>query len=135
MAGADCEVGTAPRTEKVPQGVDPDPIGVFPATAIEGRLPMRLNPVLALIALLLSVPLSAEAQSSTPAAATPTPSGGGKRLTPLLDHVLAPPHWFTGTDGRVHLVYELVVTNALPAPITVSAVEVRDADSETRLRA
>jgi pimeloyl-ACP methyl ester carboxylesterase len=50
-------------------------------------------------------------------------------LTPLLDTVLSPPHWFTGTDGRVHLVYELVLTNALPVPITVNAVEVRAADS------
>ena len=59
----------------------------------------------------------------------------GTQLTPLLDTVLSPPHWFTGTDGQVHLVYELVLTNAIPAPITVSAVEVLDADSEPRSRA
>jgi hypothetical protein len=45
-------------------------------------------------------------------------------LTPLLDLVLSPPRWFTGTDEQVHLVYELLLTNALPAPATVRAVEV-----------
>ena len=94
---------------------------------------MRPIPVLALIALLLSVPLSAEAQSSTPAAATPISTAGGTQLTPLLDSVLAPPHWFTGTDGQVHLVYELLVTNAIPVPVTVSTVEVLDADSGATL--
>ena len=94
---------------------------------------MRPIPVLALIALLLSVPLSAEAQSSTPAAATPISTAGGTQLTPLLDSVLAPPHWFTGTDGQVHLVYELLVTNAIPVPVTVSKVEVLDADSGATL--
>ena len=54
-------------------------------------------------------------------------------MTPLLDSVLSPPHWFTGTDGQVHLVYELLLTNAIPAPVTVSKVEVLDADSGATL--
>ena len=54
-------------------------------------------------------------------------------MTPLLDSVLSPPHWFTGSDGQVHLVYELLLTNAIPAPMTVSAVEVLDADSGATL--
>ena len=79
---------------------------------------MRPIPVVALNALLLSGPLSAEAQSSTPAAATPTPSTPGTQLTALLDSVHSPPRWFTGTDEQVPLVYVLLMTNAIPAPVT-----------------
>jgi pimeloyl-ACP methyl ester carboxylesterase len=65
--------------------------------------------------------------------ANPAASVSGPQLTPLLDRVLAPPHWFTGSDGQVHLVYELLLTNALPAPVTVDAIDVRDADSGATL--
>ena len=73
------------------------------------------------------------AASSIDAQATPTHTGSGTQLTPLLDSVLSPPHWFMGTDGQVHLVYELVLTNAIPAPVTVNGVEVLDAESGTTL--
>jgi hypothetical protein len=63
----------------------------------------------------------------------PSQPPGGSHLTPLLDSVLSPPHWFTGTDGQAHLVYELLLTNIVPAPVTVSAVEVHDADSGATL--
>lgn len=63
---------------------------------------------------------------------TPSPVVDGA-LTPLLDNVMSPPRWFAGTDGQVHLVYELLVTNAMPAPVTVSAVEVRDGDTGAAL--
>jgi pimeloyl-ACP methyl ester carboxylesterase len=66
-------------------------------------------------------------------AATPMPSASNGQLTPLLDSVLAAPEWFTGSDGQVHLVYELLLTNALPVPVSVSEVEVVDADSGTSL--
>jgi pimeloyl-ACP methyl ester carboxylesterase len=84
--------------------------------------------VLGLVIVLFCVPIPL-----VHAQATPTDTGAGAQLTPLLDTVLSPPRWFTGTDGQAHLVYELVLTNALPAPITVSAVEVRDGDSGTTL--
>lgn len=67
------------------------------------------------------------------AQATPTRAIGEARLTPLLDRVLTPPRWFTGSDGQVHLVYELVLTNAVPMPVTVNAVEVRDAETGATL--
>jgi len=55
------------------------------------------------------------------------------QFTPLIDDVISRPHWFTGTDGKVHLVYELLLTNALAVPVTVSTVEVLDADSNATL--
>ena len=40
------------------------------------------------------------------------------------------PRWFTGSDGVVHLVYELQLTNGFPVPATVTEVEVRDVSSD-----
>jgi pimeloyl-ACP methyl ester carboxylesterase len=77
--------------------------------------------------------ISAAAASSVGARATPMPPASSGQVTPLLETVLSPPHWFIGTDGQVHLVYELVLTNAIPAPVTVNAVEVLDADAGTTL--
>ncbi len=81
-----------------------------------------------LVALLLVVlPLSAVR------AQTGTPTSGAAQLTPLLDTVHSTPRWFTGSDGLVHLVYELLLTNAVPATVTVSEVDVRDAESGASL--
>ncbi|MEZ4564731.1 MAG: alpha/beta fold hydrolase [Thermomicrobiales bacterium] len=67
-------------------------------------------------------------------AATPVPAAAqGWQLTPLLDHTLFPPAWFTGSDGQVHLVAELLLTNALPVPVTISSVEVLDTGSGASL--
>jgi len=41
-------------------------------------------------------------------------------------HVFSEPSWFVGTDGKVHLVYELELTNGFPIPVTVTQVEVHD---------
>ena len=51
--------------------------------------------------------------------------------TPAVMQVMSTPRWFTGTDGRVHLVCELQLTNGFPVPVTVTDVTVRDADSGT----
>lgn len=46
------------------------------------------------------------------------------RYTPVVMSVHSTPHWFTGADGRVHLVYELMLTNGFPVPITTKSVVV-----------
>ena len=60
---------------------------------------------------------------------SPTAVHPGGQLTPLLDTTLSVPRWFTATDGSAHLVYELLLTNSLPATVTLNAVEVRNADA------
>ena len=55
---------------------------------------------------LLAPTVQAQAQAAAPT---------GWHFTPLIESVISPPHWFTGTDGKVHLVYELLLTNALTA--------------------
>ncbi len=52
---------------------------------------------------------------------TPTPPD---QLTPLVGSVTAEPRPVLGADDRVHLVYELVLTNMFAAPATLDAVEV-----------
>jgi hypothetical protein len=47
-------------------------------------------------------------------------------LTPVTLAVLSTPRWYPGDDGRVHLSYELELTNTLPLPVDVIAVEVTD---------
>src|SRR5258705_8804829 len=94
--------------------------------------PFRVRPALLVLmvgALLLS---SCSTSSTSPRSQQPQSVGGGQ-LTPLLDSTLSVPRWFTGTDGKAHLVYELLLTNAIPVPVTLSALEVRDADSGATL--
>jgi hypothetical protein len=51
------------------------------------------------------------------------------QFTPLFLDVHSPPRWFLGTDAQVHLVYELVLANALAGPVAVNTVVVLDAAS------
>ena len=74
---------------------------------------------------------SCSSRSAAPGPAPTAPTKG--QLTPLLDSTLSAPRWFTGTDGKAHLVYELLLTNVVPAPVTLSSLEVRDADSGATL--
>jgi hypothetical protein len=55
--------------------------------------------------------------------------GGGGDLTPLLMRVVAPPEPVKGSDGELHLVYELELTNASPGTATVESVETIDPSS------
>jgi hypothetical protein len=48
--------------------------------------------------------------------------------TPLLAEVLSPPIPVPATDGKVHLAYELQLTNALGQDVTVSSVTVKAGD-------
>jgi murein DD-endopeptidase MepM/ murein hydrolase activator NlpD len=62
------------------------------------------------------------------------PAGGGGakqtpqgKQTPLLMRVLDPPRPVKGTDGKYHLVYELVLTNSSPGTATVESIRTMDA--------
>lgn len=80
------------------------------------------------LSLVLLVTLGVRGVPVVGAQATPGP-GADVHYTPLLPAVLFPPRWFRGTDEQVHLVYELVVTNAAAVPLELTAVEVLDGDS------
>lgn len=89
-------------------------------------------------ALLLVGGLSATTQVSvTPdlvrAQATPETSlvQAGDQYTPVVASVFSTPRWFTGSDGKAHLVYELNVLNAFPVDITLAELAILDGGSET----
>ncbi len=63
---------------------------------------------------------SGRASGTPPALVEPT-------LTPVVGSVLYAPVPFIGEDGRTHLVYELLLTNYTPSPITLRSIDVRDA--------
>ncbi len=67
---------------------------------------------------------------SVMAQATPVATSG-PQYTPLLPAVLAPPRWFRGADEQIHLVYELVLTNAFAIPVDLTELAVLDADDGT----
>lgn len=46
------------------------------------------------------------------------------QLTPVVQQVLSPPRWYPADDGRVHLQYELQLTNTVSLPIRVASIEV-----------
>lgn len=90
------------------------------------RFPRQLWPgLLVPIALILASLPAAGAGSIARAPATPA-AEPGNLLTPVLASVPTPPRWFTGSDGQVHLVYELLLTNPTGVAVTVTAVEVID---------
>lgn len=70
-------------------------------------------------------PIAALLSSTLAAAGAPTQaSQEAQQLTPTLAHVFSTPRWFLGDDGQVHLVYEILLTNALRIPVTVTRLEV-----------
>jgi hypothetical protein len=76
---------------------------------------------------------SSSAASSSPApsttAAAPAPGPGEpSALTPLLAHAVAEPIPVPATDGKTHLVYELMLTNTLSQPLTLTSLDVRAGD-------
>ena len=89
--------------------------------------------VLAIGALLGAVSLAwgdPGARSTTSSAINPEPepAGGGHdaKQTPLLMRVLDPPQPVKGTDGKYHLVYELVLTNSSPGTAKVESIKTID---------
>jgi hypothetical protein len=70
---------------------------------------------------------AAAAGMSTPVAGGAGTDPGPPELTGLAASVLTRPSAVRGTDGRLHIAYELVLTGATPFAVDVEQVEVRDA--------
>lgn len=65
------------------------------------------------------------ATSTPPGSPAPSRPTDAPMATPLLARVLAAPVPVPATDGRTHLVYELLLTNAMDQEVTVDTVAVR----------
>ena len=66
--------------------------------------------------------------STTSIPASPTPDTGPTVITPLIASAVAAPIPVPATDGKVHLAYELQLTNVLNQEVTLTSVDVRAAD-------
>ena len=78
----------------------------------------------------LAAPLREAAGQATPVA----PPGVTARTTALLVTAIHDPLRVTGSDGMVHLEYDLVLTNVFTAPVTITAIEVLTPDGQSLLR-
>ncbi|MGD9986188.1 M23 family metallopeptidase [Pseudonocardia sp.] len=74
--------------------------------------------------------------SAPPSAPPSVPAGGidpSTAFTPVSATTLTTPAPVTGTDGRTHLAYELLLTNASPAPLRLDKIDVLDAGNRSVL--
>lgn len=91
-----------------------------------------MAPTLA-VGVCLSWALTAGAAQTTARAGQPArpaaPAGavGGIRTTALAVQLATPARAVYGSDGRVHIVYDLLATNAFTAPVTLQSIQVRGA--------
>jgi hypothetical protein len=62
-----------------------------------------------------------------PTRAEPSPRAARAEtiLTPVTQSVPSPPRWCRGDDGRVHMQYELLLTNTVPLLVDVTTLAVR----------
>lgn len=93
----------------------------------------RLTGVLALVALTSCAPSAPPAGPPTTESGSAATQSAVATVTPILAQVLAAPIAVPATDGRVHLAYELLLTNAGDQELTVDSLEV-DAGDRTLLR-
>lgn len=73
-------------------------------------------------------PTTSAAPTTPPAAAAPESALPPPDATPMLASVVAAPVPVPGTDGKVHLAYELKLTNAMGFDVTVNSVAVKAGD-------
>jgi hypothetical protein len=70
----------------------------------------------------LASPLPTVTVTTGPPSSNPAPMGP-VMVTPIVGSVLAPPMPVAATDGKTHLAYELVLTNASPHDVTLTSVD------------
>ncbi|MCA9876171.1 MAG: M23 family metallopeptidase [Thermomicrobiales bacterium] len=85
----------------------------------------RLLCTLALAGLLsATAPLSEALGQATPEPVPQTTVAPAAETTALLAKAVDDPLWVVGSDGLVHLEYDLLFTNVSPAPVTLTRIEV-----------
>ncbi|MDT5208416.1 MAG: hypothetical protein QOF67_831, partial [Mycobacterium sp.] len=102
-----------------------------PSSRESMRRRCRTFAVLVAIAALTPACTQPHESPSAPNASTTTsvaPDSGPAVVTPLLASVIAPPIPVRATDGKVHLAYELLLTNVLDQALTLTSLDVRASD-------
>src|SRR6478735_4810927 len=77
-----------------------------------------------------TLPGSGQAQDATPVASPAV----GEKTTAIVVSATNDPLRVSGSDGVDHLEYDLLVTNAFGAPVTLTSIAVTAPDGETLLR-
>lgn len=84
-----------------------------------------------------STPTPSTSTSPTPTeTGAPAQAGGldpGTRFTPLMSSLMTTPMPVKGTDDKIHIAYELLLTNATALPFRLDGLEVTDGDSDDTL--
>src|SRR4051812_1191058 len=93
--------------------------------------PLRL---LVLVALGSVIGLAAPWREASAQATPVAPPGVTARTTALLVTAIDDPLRVTGSDGMVHLEYDLVLTNVFTTPVTVTTIEVLTPDGQSLLQ-
>lgn len=92
---------------------------------------LRLLVIVALGVIIgLAAPVREVAGQATPVA----PPGASGQTTALLVSSIHDPLRVTGSDGMVHLEYDLVLTNVFTSPVTITAIDVLTLDGKSLLR-
>jgi hypothetical protein len=93
--------------------------------------PLRLLVLVALGSVIgLAAPLREASGQATPVA----PPGVTARTTALVVTAIHDPLRVMGSDGTVHLEYDLILTNVFTAPVSITAIEVLTTDDQSLLR-
>jgi hypothetical protein len=93
--------------------------------------PLRLLVLVALGSVIgLAVPPREAAGQATPAST----SGVTAQSTALLVTAIHDPLRVTGSDGMVHLEYDLIITNVFTSPVTLTAIDVLTPEGRSLLR-
>ena len=94
---------------------------------VSERRTWRLAVVVAVLIGMAGISTSVQARTAADPSAGVAGTAPGPQLTGLAASVLTRPSAVRGTDGRLHIAYELVLTGATPFAVDVEQVEVRDA--------
>ena len=95
---------------------------------------MSLRRLLVLVALGGLVGLGAPMQEVAGHATPVSPPGATARTTALLVTAIHDPLRVAGSDGMVHLEYDLVLTNVFTTPVTITAIDVLTPEGDSLLR-
>ena len=79
---------------------------------------------------------SVAARNGNTPVSSPQPGAGvrpGTQFTPITASTLTVPEPVKGSDGRIHLAYELLLTNVTALPVRISQVQVLDASTHRAL--
>ena len=83
---------------------------------------------------LVTIPTVGGSAIAQPNVAPAQAPSSAEQLTPVVASVFSVPRWFVGDDGKVHLVYELLLTNALRVSATVLRLDVLDGSTGKVIR-